>query len=862
MSKPLIIVESPAKGRTISKFLEGKYQVEASFGHVRDLPKSKLSIDVEHDFAPKYTIPVKAKETIAKLKALAKDAPEIILATDEDREGEAISWHLVQALGLEKSKVQSQRSKVEEEKGNSNTEEVVVDQNRVKRIVFHEITKSAIEEALAHPRSIDQNMVDAQQARRVLDRLVGYELSPFLWRKIRYGLSAGRVQSVAVRLVVEREREIQKFKSEEYWSIEAKLSKLPSPSNGDDTSKLPSPSNGEGKGEVVFVAKLHKINGQAAGKMDITSEVDAKKIVDNLNGAEYSVLDIQKKEVKRNPAAPFTTSTLQQEATRKLGFSAKQTMVIAQQLYEHGHITYMRTDSLNLAQSALVQAQEVIKTEFGAKYGLEVPRYFSNKSKGAQEAHEAIRPTDLSKLPQDFKAGSADKGHSKLYDLIWKRTIASQMQHAVFDQTSVDILATSYKLQATSYIFRANGQVVKFDGFIRAYTEGTDEEENPPAGGEIEGALPELSVEEKLKLHELLPLQHFTEPPARFTDATLIKALETNGIGRPSTYAPTLATIQERDYVTKEDKKYAPTEVGFLVNDMLVENFPEIVDINFTAKIEEEFDDIAEGKIAWVPVIREFYEPFKKHLTEKEASVEKQVETSTTPCPHCGKMMLIKFGRMGKFLACPDPESKVTQPLPEEAAKITELEAKNKGEVCPICGKAMEVKRGRFGYFLGCVDYPKCKGISKIWNKTGFKCPSCLANASLSSAIPENSSASENLSGIHSEQNHGSRLGGRDDKARIGDIVEKKSRGRGKPFFACTRWPDCEFITNVKPESETHLQELYTKWLEDKAKPRTGRSGSGTEDKPKAKFRTQRGTGTTKSTRNTVPKKSAKAKTV
>src|SRR3989338_3241232 len=632
MAKPLIIVESPTKGKTISKFLDGKYQVEASFGHVRDLPKSKLSIDVEHDFAPKYTIPVKAKETIAKLKALAKDAPEIILATDEDREGEAISWHLVQALGLEQSKVKSRKSK-EGAEDSSNTGEVEVDSNRVKRIVFHEITKAAIEEALAHPRAIDQNLVDAQQARRVLDRLVGYELSPFLWRKIRYGLSAGRVQSVAVRLVVEREREIQAFKSEEYWSIEAKLSKKVS--------------------DTFFIAKLHKIGDKTVGKMDINNEPDAKKIVDDLNGADYSVSDIQKKEVKRNPAAPFTTSTLQQEAARKLGFSAKQTMVIAQQLYEHGHITYMRTDSLNLAASSLAQAQQVIKSEFGDKYSLDTPRYYTNKSKGAQEAHEAIRPTDLSKLPQDFKVGASDKGQARLYDLIWKRTIASQMQHAVFDQTAVDIAATNSALSTKHLaLFRANGQIVKFDGFIRAYTEGTDEK----AEDEIEGALPELSVEEKLKLHELLPLQHFTEPPARFTDATLIKALETHGIGSPSTYAPTLATVQERDYVTKEDKKYKPTEIGFLVNDMLVENFPEIVDINFTAKIEEDFDKIAEGTEDWVPVIRNFYTPFKKHLTEKEASVEKQVETSTTPCLHCGKMMLIKFGRAGKFLACPDPE--------------------------------------------------------------------------------------------------------------------------------------------------------------------------------------------------------------
>lgn len=772
MSKPLIIVESPTKAKTISKFLGGAYDVEASFGHIRDLPKSKLSIDTEHDFEPKYVIPPKAKETVEKLKSLAKHAPEIILASDEDREGESIAWHLVQALDLDEAasgtkKAKSKKHTIKEaEAAYSNTEAVTVDTNRVKRIVFHEITKHAIEQALAHPRQIDQHLVDAQQARRVLDRLVGYELSPFLWRKIRYGLSAGRVQSVAVRLVVEREREIQAFKSEEYWSIEAALSKL--------------------QPDQTFVAKLTKIDGKAVGKMDIDSEQQAKEITDGLHGAAYAVTDIQKKEVKRNPAAPFTTSTLQQEAARKLGFSAKQTMMVAQQLYEHGHITYMRTDSLNLAQSALAQAQAVITSEFGKEYGLDAPRYYTNKSKGAQEAHEAIRPTDLSTLPADLKIGVPDKGHRKLYDLIWKRTIASQMQHAVFDQTAVDIEATRDKGHGTRYTFRATGQVVKFDGFIRAYTEGKDEDE---AEDEIGDRLPELALAEPLTLHELSPLQHFTEPPARYTDATLVKALETHGIGRPSTYAPTLATIQERDYVTKEDKKYAPTEVGYLVNDMLVANFPEIVDINFTAKVEEDFDKIAEGETEWVPVIRDFYAPFKKHLAEKEATVEKQVETSTTPCPHCGKMMLIKFGRMGKFLACPDPESKVTMPLPEEAAKIAELTEKTKGEVCPVCGKAMEVKRGRFGYFLGCIDYPTCKGISKIWNKTGFKCPACVA--------------SDNR------------------KDKPGDVVEKKGRGRGKPFYACTRWPDCEFITNIKPETEAQLDEQYTVWLDNKDKPKT-----------------------------------------
>ncbi len=757
----LILVESPTKSKTIQKFLGSGYKVEASYGHVRDLPKSKISVDVENNFEPTYIIPPKAREIIAKLKSLTKNASSIILATDEDREGEAISWHLVQALGLGD---EAQIAKGKEDR-------------RIKRIVFHEITKTAIDEAMKNPRDLDLNLVDAQQARRVLDRLVGYELSPFLWRKIRYGLSAGRVQSVAVRLVVEREREIEKFKAEEYWSIEARLSK-----NGDDKT---------------FTAKLNKIGEKAVGKMDVKTEDEAKKITADLDGASYAVKDIQQKEVKRNPSPPFTTSTLQQEAARKLGLSAKQTMMVAQRLYEgvelgeEGHqglITYMRTDSLNLAASALGAISDLIKKEFGSDYVLPAFRHFTNKSKGAQEAHEAIRPTDVTKKPEDVKK-YLDRSQFKLYELIWKRTIACQMAPALLEQTSVDIIAAGGKSQAANYLFRATGQTVKFDGFIRDYTEGQDEK----AEDEIEGVLPKLSLEEKLKLLELSPLQHFTEAPPRYSDATLIKALEAHGVGRPSTYAPTLTTIQERGYVTREEKKYKPTEEGFMVNDMLVENFPEIVDINFTSHIEEELDDIAEGKIKWVEVMREFYGPFKQHLKEKEESVQKEVIVSDTPCPHCGKMMHIKFGRMGKFLACPEEGSKVTLPMPEEAAQIKTLEEKTKDEKCPICGKPMKVKRGRFGFFLGCTDYPKCKGISKIWNKTGFKCPACLARRSLGEVGPD---------------------------YIIGDVVERKSRGRGKPFWACNRFPDCNFIMNKKPESQAEVQEALKHWKENPPKPK------------------------------------------
>ena len=689
-------------------------------------------------------VPQKSKEVIDNLVKKTKKAGTVILATDEDREGEAIAWHLVSVLGLDKEN----KSK------------------KVERIVFHEITKGAIEDAIKNPRGIDMKLVDAQQARRVLDRLVGYELSPFIWRKVRYGLSAGRVQSVAVRLIAEREREIQSFVKEEYWSIEAEFAR--------------------NRKDKTFPARLIVFDGKALGKMDIKDGSSAEKITQVLKKSNYRVGTITIKEISRTPAPPFTTSTLQQETARKFGFSAKQTMVIAQRLYENGFITYMRTDSVTLALSATAQAKKVIDVEYGKEYSLEAPRIYATKSKGAQEAHEAIRPTDISKK-SGSDIGLKDRGQSRLYELIWKRTVASQMQTARMEQTSVDITATDEK-----NVFRANGQVVKFDGFIRVYTEGKDEN----GDDEHQNSLPSLKEGESLIAKEISPDQHFTEPPARYTDATLIKALETEGVGRPSTYAPTLSTIQDRGYVEKIEKKYHPTEIGIVVNDMLVKHFPEIVDIKFTSHIEEELDDVAEGKINWVNLVREFYVPFKKHLGEKEEEVEKYVEISDTKCPHCGKKMLIKFGRMGKFLACPDPESKVTMPLPEEAEQIRKLREQNGNELCPLCGGPMDVKRGRFGFFLGCNRYPECKGISRIWNKTGFKCPNCLASA--------------------------------ERKEEPGDVVEKKSRGRGKIFYACTRFPNCIFVLNKKPETEKEIEEMFGAWtksLKDKTKKSSGKKG-------------------------------------
>jgi DNA topoisomerase-1 len=732
----LVVVESPTKAKTISSFLGRDFLVMPSYGHVRDLPKSTLGVDIENNFAPQYVIPKKSKENIAKLKEALKKSQELILATDEDREGEAIAWHLKEVLFP------------------NNKEGSFL----IKRIVFHEITKTAIADALKHPRDIDMNLVNAQQARRVLDRLVGYKLSPFLWRKIKRGLSAGRVQSVALRLIVEREREIQNFIKEEYWTIEAEFL--------DKESKK------------SFYASLYAIDQKPLSKMAIANESQAKEITENLKDKSFYVSQITKKEIQKNPAPPFTTSTLQQEAARKLGFSAKQTMLLAQQLYENGFITYMRTDSVHLASSALKQAWEVIGKEFGTEYQLSSPRHFKNKSKGAQEAHEAIRPTDLFKTPNNVNL--RDKKQLKLYTLIWKRTIASQMQAAKIEQTTLEINTTDNK-----YTFKATGQVILFDGFMRVYYESTDQDDQDK---KEEQNLPPLKKNQKVIAKEITPIQHFTQPPPRYTDATLVKALEYYGIGRPSTYASILSTIQERKYVEKIDKKYQPTEIGFEVNDMLVQHFPKIVDVGFTAQIEEDLDKIAQGKIEWTKVCEEFYIPFKKLLEQKEKEVKNEV--SDELCPHCGKPMIVRFGPTGKFLACPDPNSKITKPTPEEEQKIKFLEEQNAQEKCPKCQKNMKVKVGPYGYFLGCVDYPKCKGIKKILNKIGFICPLCLDT--------------------------------KERKDNPGEVVQKRAK-KGKIFYACSRWPECNFIINKKPKSEEELKELYLK-SKDKFKKQSSKS--------------------------------------
>jgi DNA topoisomerase-1 len=670
MPKDLLIVESPAKTRTLAGFLGSSFQIMASMGHVRDLPKSKLGVDVEDGFEPSYTVIPERKHIISDLKKAVKEARTVYLATDPDREGEAIAWHLVQALDLKNAQ----------------------------RIEFNEITQRAVQEALQHPREINGARVNAQQARRVLDRLVGYKISPLLWKKVQKNLSAGRVQSVAVRLVVEREREITAFVPVEYWSLTAKLT---------PTDK-----------EFPFAAKLIEQGGK---KLELHNEAEANAVLAALQGATWKVAEVKKREQKRNPAPPFITSTLQQEAARKLGFSARRAMQTAQQLYEgielggEGHvglITYMRTDSVQVSQEAQAQAREFIQKSYGAEYVPKTPRQYKSK-KGAQEAHEAIRPSSVARRPEGLKAHlSSDQ--FRLYQLIWQRFVASQMESAVFDVTSVDI-------RAADYTFRATGSVVKFPGFTVLYTEGRDD-----AGEEDEARapLPPLTVDQLLKLLELLPRQHFTEPPPRYSEATLVKALEDRGIGRPSTYASIISVILDRNYVTLEEKRFRPTELGTIVNDLLVKHFPRVLDVDFTAVVEEELDDIAGGEREWVEVLREFYDPFQQALATAETQMERvkpqPVETDQV-CPKCGKPMLLRQGRFGEFLGCSGyPECK-TIINPKRAEPV----ATGVGCPRPNCtGQIVEKRSKRGKTFYGCNRYPECDFAT--WDKpTDQKCATC-----------------------------------------------------------------------------------------------------------------------------------------
>jgi len=651
----LLIVESPAKIYTLKKYLDDSFQIKATLGHVRDLPKKELGIDTEHNFEPKYVITPSRRKTVKDIKEIAEQAEIVYLATDLDREGEAISWHIMQAAGLQ-SQISNLKSQNHKQK------------QKVYRITFHEITKSAILDALKNPRALNMDLVNAQQARRVLDRLVGYKLSPFLWRKVMKGLSAGRVQSVAVRLIVEREEEIEKFKPDEYWEILASL---------------------KNKKDQEFPAKLVSKDSKTIDKLQIKSEKDAKEIEDELENEKYQVAGIVSEAVEKYSFPPYTTSTFQQDVTYKLGFSAKRAMRLAQDLYEAGKITYMRTDSVNLAWIAINSIRKYIGEQIGKDYLPEKPRGFKTKTKGAQEAHEAIRPTFVGTVHSDLKNKKFTEDHFKIYDLIWKRAVASQMKPAILDTQKIDIIAGKYG-------FSASAQQIKFDGFTKVY---------PVKFGEQEMA--EVEKDEILTLQKLNKSQHFTKPSARYNQASLIKKLEELGIGRPSTYASIVDTIQQRGYVNFQNRYFMPTDTGRIVNKMLVDNFSNIVDYKFTAKMENDLDDVADGKLPWQKAVGDFYVPFEKNLKEKEEKVQKQeieIEGDGEPCSKCGKPMAVKTGKFGKFLACTGyPDCKTTKNIQQKI-----------GIKCPDCkdGDVIERRSKKGKMFYGCSRYPNCKFVS------------------------------------------------------------------------------------------------------------------------------------------------------
>ena len=719
MPKSLVVVESPAKAKTINKFLGRNYVVKASMGHIRDLPPKKLGVDIDNGFAPEYTLIRGKGKVIKELQSEAKNVDSIYLAADRDREGEAICWHLAQELAKTKKPIH--------------------------RITYNEITKRAIEEAISNPEQINDSLVDAQQARRVLDRLVGYQISPILWRSVKPGLSAGRVQSVAVRLVCEREAEIEAFKPQEYWTITATF-----------------------KGDEIrpFDAKLLQVGDEKGAISTYGFPIDedrANEIVADAETKSYTVKSIQNRERKRRPVPPFITSSMQQEASRKLGFTARRTMAIAQGLYEGleigsegpiGLITYMRTDSTRIADEAIAEVRAYIENTYGSDYlPSNAVHYRSQKS--AQDAHEAIRPTFIERTPDSLKAYLTHEQH-KLYDLIWKRFVACQMNPAVLDITTIDIAADEY------YLFRVTGSIIKFKGFMTVYMEGSDE--LPTGNGTTDEAdviLPVLEVGQLFELLKLAPKQHFTQPPPRYSEATLVKTLEEKGIGRPSTYAEIISRIQEREYVVKEQSRFEPTDVGRLVNQLLIKGFPDILDIEFTAKMEEQLDTIAEGKVDWGNVLKDFYQPFSSSLEaapDKMYAARKEMEVeSDEKCEKCGSPMIIKWGKYGRFLGCAGyPECRNLKRLTTGETPPQEDEPTD--EVCENCESPMVIKTSRAGSkFIACTAYPKCKTTKPI--NIGFDCP-------------------------------------KDDCD--GYLGEHQSR-RGQVFYGCSNYPDCRFIVSDKP---------------------------------------------------------------
>ncbi len=716
-------MESPAKAKTIKKYLGKDFEVLASYGHVRDLLPKEGAVDTANDFAMKYQVIDKNGKHVDAISKAIKKADALYLATDPDREGEAISWHLLEILRNKK----------------------LLKDKTVGRVVFHEITKRAIRDAVEHPRDISMELVNAQQARRALDYLVGFNLSPLLWKKIRRGLSAGRVQSPALRLIVEREEEIERFVAREYWTVEADVS-----------------SKGQN-----FGAKLIQFEGEKVEQFTIDNSERADQVESTLLGeaeGKLTVTKVVKKQRKRNPAAPFTTSTLQQEASRKLGFTAQRTMRTAQQLYEGidiggetvGLITYMRTDSVNLAAEALDELREFIAQRYGSDNVPPEPRAFKTKSKNAQEAHEAIRPTSAQRVPESIQ-GHLSKDQFRLYELIWKRTVACQMVHATLDTVAVDLNA------GEGNIFRANGSTIVHPGFMAVYQESVDDAKEKDDDNKL---LPKLLEGEKVELIAIRPEQHFTEPPPRFSEASLVKALEEFGIGRPSTYASIISTLQAREYVEMDKRRFIPTDVGRVVNKFLTNHFTQYVDYDFTAKLEDELDSVSRGEEEWVPLMHRFWKPFKDLVDDKEQSVSRKEVTQEEldeACPQCGKPLAIRLGRRGRFIGCTGfPDCDYTRNLGDDKGAKNEPEVVE-GRSCPECGKDLLIREGRYGKFIGCSGYPDCKHIEPLEQPedTGVKCPKCGK----------------------------------------GTLLRRKSR-RGKIFFSCSTYPDCDYAVWNEPIDE------------------------------------------------------------
>ncbi len=717
----LVIVESPAKAKTIEKYLGKDFGVLASYGHVRDLVPKEGAVDTEHCFKMKYQVIERNERHVKEIINKLKKADALYLATDPDREGEAISWHLYELLKDRK----------------------VLKDKPVYRVVFNEITKKAVQDAVAHPRELSMDLVNAQQARRALDYLVGFNLSPLLWKKIRRGLSAGRVQSPALRMIVEREEEIEAFKPREYWSVEADVKK-----------------------EAVITAKLTHFAGEKLGQFSIDNDKRAheveKTLLEKADGA-LDVVKVEKKQRKRNPAAPFTTSTLQQEAARKLGFTAQRTMRVAQQLYEGvdigegavGLITYMRTDSVHLADEALDELRGFISERYGADQVPKQPRVYKTKSKNAQEAHEAIRPTSALRVPAEIR-NRLDKDQFRLYELIWKRTVACQMIHATLHTVAADMTA------GEGNVFRATGSTVANPGFMRVYLEGKDDAK---AGDEDEKMLPPLAEGERLPLLAIRPEQHFTEPPPRYTEASLVKALEEHGIGRPSTYASIISTLQDREYVELEKKRFTPTDVGRVVNKFLTNYFTQYVDYDFTAKLEDELDAVARGEEDWVPLLEKFWKPFKARIDDTQENVKRSDVTQELldeECPKCSSKLSLRLGRHGRFIGCTNyPECDYTRDINED--KNASAEPETVGRDCPECGKPLVFKQGRYGKFIGCSGYPECRHIEPLEKPedTGVECPKC----------------------------------------HKGTLMKRKSR-KGKVFYSCSTYPKCDYATWNEPVAE------------------------------------------------------------